>query len=101
VAKSLAGRNVATVSEAASAARSSSLRYVQCAIAPTSAAAIARKSQAKPTGAPWKLPHERTRPSGSTIGLSIAERSSARATRSQCASVSRAAPATCGEHRSE
>ena len=48
------------------------------AIAPTSATAIARKSQAKPSGAPWKLPHDSTRPSGSTIGLSIAERSSAR-----------------------
>ena len=27
-----------------------------------------------PSGAPWKLPHDSTRPSGSTIGLSIAER---------------------------
>ena len=71
------------------------------AIAPTSATAIARKSQAKPSGAPWKLPHDSTRPSGSTIGLSIAEAISAAATRSACASASRAAPLTCGAQRSE
>ena len=51
------------------------------AIAPTSAEAIARKSHAKATGAPWKFPHDSTRPSGRIIGLSIAEASSASATR--------------------
>ena len=71
------------------------------AIAPTSAAAIARKSHAMATGAPWKLPHDSTRPSGSTTGLSIAERSSASATRSAWLRVSRAAPLTCGAQRTE
>ena len=71
------------------------------AIAPTSAAAMARKSHASATGAPWKFPHDSTRPSGSTTGLSIAERSSAAATVSACAHVSRAAPFTWGAHRSE
>ena len=70
-------------------------------IAPTSAAAIARKSQAIATGAPWKFPHDSTRPSGRTIGLSIAEASSASATRSAWATVSRAAPLTCGLQRIE
>ncbi len=70
-------------------------------IAPTSAAAIARKSQASATGAPWKLPHDSTRPSGSTIGLSIAEPSSASATASAWARVSRAAPWTWGLQRIE
>ena len=71
------------------------------AIAPTSAAAIARKSQPIATGAPWKFPHDSTRPSGSTTGLSIAERSSAAATLSTWSHVSRAAPFTCGAQRSE
>ena len=80
----------------------SSMRSVRrSAIAPTSAAAIARKSHAIATGAPWKLPHDSTRPSGSTTGLSIAERSSAAATPSTCVRVSRAAPFTCGAQRSE
>ena len=35
----------------------------------------------KATGAPWKFPHDSTRPSGRIIGLSIAEASSASATR--------------------
>ena len=70
-------------------------------IAPTSAAAIARKSQANATGAPWKLPHDSTRPSGSTIGLSIAATSSFAATDSAWARVSRAAPWTCGVQRIE
>ena len=35
----------------------------------------------RPRGAPWKFPHDSTRPSGRTIGLSIAEASSASATR--------------------
>ena len=47
------------------------------AIAPTCAIAIASVSQARPSGAPWKLPHDSTRPSGRTIGLSIAAASSA------------------------
>ena len=80
---------------------SSSRSVRRSAIAPTSAAAIARKSQAYPTGAPWKLPHDSTRPSGSTIGLSIAACSSAPATRSAWSSVSRAAPTTWGAQRSE
>jgi hypothetical protein len=71
------------------------------AIAPTSAAAIARKSQASATGAPWKFPHDSTRPSGSTTGLSMAERSSAAATFSTWSHVSRAAPFTCGAQRTE
>ena len=71
------------------------------AIAPTSAAAIARKSQAIATGAPWKFPHDSTRPSGRTTGLSIAERSSATATRLHVGPVSRVAPFTCGAQRTE
>ncbi len=63
---------------------------------------MARKSHAIPTGAPWKFPHDSTRPSGSTIGLSIAERSSTEATPDpRSASASRAAPITCGAQRSE
>jgi hypothetical protein len=50
-----------------------------------------RKSAANPSGASWKLPHDSTRPSGSTIGLSIADASSLSATKRQCVSVSRAA----------
>jgi hypothetical protein len=74
------------------------------AIAPTSAAAIASRSQAIATGAPWKFPHDSTRPpfvSGRTIGLSIADPSSAAAAASAFASASRAAPRTCGAQRSE
>ncbi len=71
------------------------------AIAPTSALAIARKSQAWASGAPWKFPHDSTRPSGRIIGLSIAETSSAAPTCRAWASVSRAAPWTCGAQRSE
>ena len=71
------------------------------AMAPTSAAAIASRSQARPSGAPWKLPQDSMRPSSSTIGLSIAESSSIPATRSACARASRAAPLTWGAHRSE
>jgi hypothetical protein len=71
------------------------------AIAPTSAIAIASASQANASGAPWKLPQDSTRPSRSTIGLSIAERSSAAATVSAWLSTSRAAPVTCGAQRSE
>jgi hypothetical protein len=62
---------------------------------------MARKSQTKASGAPWKLPQDSTRPSGRTIGLSIAEASSASATASAWASVSRAAPLTCGAQRRE
>ncbi len=66
-----------------------------------SATAIARKSSTYPSGAPWKLPLLSTRPSGSTTGLSMAAASSRAATASACASVSRTAPCTCGEQRSE
>ena len=41
-----------------------------------SATAIARKSSTYPTGAPWKLPLDSTRPSSVTTGLSIAAASS-------------------------
>jgi hypothetical protein len=68
---------------------------------PTAATAIARKSQAKASGAPWKLRHDRMRPFGSTIGLSIVYASSAAATRRAWATVSRAAPRTYGAQRSE
>ncbi len=71
------------------------------AMAPTSAVATARKSQAKPTGAPWKWPQDSTRPSGRTVGLSMAERSSMSATPEAWATVSRAAPWTWGVQRSE
>ena len=54
-----------------------------------------------PSGAPWKLPLDSTRPSAVTTGLSIAEASSRAATTAAWASVSRAAPATCGAQRSE
>ena len=66
-----------------------------------SATAIARKSSTYPSGAPWKLPLLSTRPSGSTTGLSMAAASSRAATASACARVSRTAPCTCGEQRSE
>ena len=41
---------------------------------------MARKSAAKPSGAPWKLPVDSTRPSGSTTGLSTTDASSRAAT---------------------
>ena len=41
---------------------------------------MARKSAAKPSGAPWKLPVDSTRPSGSTTGLSTTDTSSRPAT---------------------
>ena len=69
--------------------------------APTSATAMARKSATAATGAPWKLPHDSTRPSGSTTGLSMNERSSRSAIVRACSIVSRAAPCTCGVQRSE
>ena len=43
--------------------------------APRSAIEMARKSATAATGAPWKLPHDSTRPSGSTTGLSMNETS--------------------------
>ncbi|KZE94467.1 hypothetical protein AVP42_00997 [Agromyces sp. NDB4Y10] len=67
----------------------------------TSATAMARKSSTYPTGAPWKLPFDSTRPSGVSTGLSMALASSASATDAACARVSRAAPCTCGAQRSE
>ena len=80
----------------------SSIRSIRrSAIAPISATAMARKSAANPSGAPWKLPHDSTRPSGSTIGLSIADASSFSATKRQCARVSRTAPWTDGVQRIE
>jgi hypothetical protein len=80
---------------------SSSRSVRRSAIAPTSAAAIARKSQTRASGAPWKFPHDSTRPSGRIIGLSIAEISSADATSRAWTTVSRAAPFTCGAQRNE
>src|SRR5256884_4449612 len=71
------------------------------AIDPISAAAIARKSAANARGSPWKLPLDSTSPFSSTIGLSIVDDSSTSATRRAKSSVSRAAPATCGLHRTE
>ena len=71
------------------------------AIDPTSAAAMARKSHWKPTGMPWKCPHDSTRPSGNTVGLSIAERSSMSAVAAALAAASRAAPWTWGVQRNE
>ena len=54
-----------------------------------------------PTGAPWKLPQLSTRPSGRIIGLSMAASSSRSAIVRAWASVSSAAPCTCGVQRSE
>ena len=70
-------------------------------IAPTSATAMARKSATAATGAPWKLPHDSTRPSGSTTGLSMNDTSSRPAIALACSTVSRAAPWTCGVQRTE
>ena len=50
------------------------------AIEATSAIEMARKSSTAATGAPWKLPLDSTRPSGSTTGLSIADANSRPAT---------------------
>ena len=69
--------------------------------APTSAIEMARKSATAATGAPWKLPHDSTRPSGSTTGLSMNDTSSRPAMARACSTVSRAAPWTCGVQRSE
>ncbi|GFJ91742.1 hypothetical protein Prum_053840 [Phytohabitans rumicis] len=80
---------------------SSSRSTRRSAIAPTSAAAMAMKSAANPSGAPWKLPVDSTRPSGRTTGLSTTLSSSRSATAEANASVSRAAPATWGAHRIE
>src|SRR5438477_1698599 len=71
------------------------------AIDPTSAAAMARKSAAKASGSPWKLPFDSTSPFSITIGLSIVDESSTSAIRRTKSSVSRAAPATCGLQRTE
>ncbi|CAB4343579.1 unannotated protein [freshwater metagenome] len=68
---------------------------------PRSAAAIAKKSNTYPTGAPWKFPFDETLPSESTTGLSTAAASSRVATSVACAIVSRTAPVTCGAQRSE
>src|SRR3954447_6141083 len=65
------------------------------------AATIARKSRTYPSGAPWKLPLDSTRPSGVTTGLSIAAASSRSATAAAWSTVSRAPPATAGAQRSE
>ena len=62
---------------------------------------MAKKSSTYATGAPWKLPFDSTRPSLVTTGLSIADESSASATRAACSIVSRAPPWTWGAHRSE
>ena len=68
----------------------------------TSAATIARKSSTYATGAPWKLPLDSTLfSSASTTGLSTALASSRPATCAAYSTVSRAAPCTCGEQRSE
>ncbi len=80
---------------------SSSRSVRRSAMEPRSAAAMARKSRTYATGAPWKLPLDSTRPSGSTTGLSTEEASSREATRAACAMVSRPAPATCGAQRTE
>ena len=80
---------------------SSSRSVRRSAIDPTSAAAMARKSHCRATGAPWKWPHDSTRPSGNTVGLSIADRSSMSAVATAFAAASRAAPCTCGVHRNE
>src|SRR5690606_2652804 len=66
-----------------------------------SATGIATKSSTYPMGAPWKFPVLSTRPSTVTTGLSTAAASSRPATASAWASVSRAAPCTCGAQRSE
>ena len=50
----------------------SSIRSVRRSAMPaTSATEMARKSSTAATGAPWKLPLDSTRPSGSTTGLSM------------------------------
>ena len=67
----------------------------------TSAATIAKKSRTYATGAPWKFPFDATRPSNATTGLSTAAASSQSATRRAWSIVSRKAPVTCGEQRTE
>ena len=52
---------------------SSSRSVRRSAMEPRSAATMARKSRTYATGAPWKLPLDSTRPSGSTTGLSTAD----------------------------
>ena len=74
---------------------------LRSAMAPTSAAAMARKSQAKASGSPWKFPVDSTRPSARTTGLSTADRSSRSATSVANRQVSRAAPVTWGAQRIE
>ena len=81
--------------------RSSNRSVRRSLIAPTSAIDTARKSATAATGAPWKLPHDSTRPSVRTIGLSMNDRSSTSATRRAWSVVSRAAPCTCGVQRNE
>src|SRR5438067_11125917 len=71
------------------------------AIDPISAAAIARKSAAKASGSPWKLPLDSTSPLSRTIGLSMVDDSSTSAMRRAKSRVSRAAPATWGLQRTE
>src|SRR3954462_5819281 len=63
-----------------------------------SAATIARKSRTYPSGAPWKLPLDSTRPSRVTTGMSIAAASSRSAAAVAWASVARAPPAPGGAH---
>ncbi|CAB4574507.1 unannotated protein [freshwater metagenome] len=80
----------------------SSMRSVRRSlIAASSLVAIARKSHTNATGAPWKLPQLSTRPSGRIIGLSIAASNSRSAIVRAWATVSSAAPCTCGVQRSE
>lgn len=70
-------------------------------MAHSSLTAIARKSQTRASGAPWKFPQLSTRPSGRIIGLSMAAASSRSAIVRAYAIVSIAAPCTCGVQRNE
>ena len=79
-------------------AGSSSRSVRRSQMAATSLAAMARKSHTKASGAPWKFPHDSTRPSGRIIGLSMAASSSRSAIVRAWAMVSRAAPCTWGVH---
>ena len=67
----------------------------------TSAAAIATKSQAKPSGAPWKFPHDSTRPSEGSSSCRSPRPARPLPPRKRPPTVSRAAPWTWGAQRSE
>ena len=68
---------------------------------PSSAMAMASRSAASATGAPWKLPPESISPlSAKTMGLSVAALISMETVRVANASASRTVPCTWGMQRS-